>query len=112
MAQIIYHQRTLPTGDKIITYEWDGDIRDAVRLPYDVDITKLPFNLVKIEGEADPYLITYIRKDAPLFSLYFLASKVKPLWLNFFYRFMRTLNIWGLAHTPQGCAPSIRDILK
>lgn len=102
-----------PTGQRYRTYKWIGEKYLPVRIDWSFwNFGEIPFKLKKIDEDYLLGISTYIREDAYLpFGWAFEAKiKLRNIWLWFYYRFIATLNVWGLAKTPHGCIPSWHDI--
>lgn len=114
-AQIQATQHEIhPTGERYTTFEWIGERHWPIYISMDIDISKLPFELVKIGVADNLFDYKYMRKDAyfPYGWIVVIKEKAYRLYMYFFYRIMATLNIWNLAYTPHGQVPSWRDIFR
>ena len=110
VAEIIGH-----TSNGVVLYEWIGKSPLAL-VRGDVDISELPWPMRELGKDFDPlYPRLMIRTDRfwwlaqwqyrLIIALCRIAHVMK-------YRIIATLEIWGLAHTPEWCVRSWSHIGK
>lgn len=111
---ILVH-REVVDGKNFDTYEWKGDPRKPIEIDHYLNrgIKDFPWKLKEIDRNFATGRITYVRTDQHIPAIYFVAKVfVTKQCKLFFCRFMATLNIWNLAHTPPGCEYRLSDIRK
>lgn len=112
MALIIVRREEIYPGKYILSYEWEGGLREPVSISLDVDISKFPFPLIAIPEQGFTFSRTYIRTDVSFWQFPYMRVKILNFLRDINARLIMTAHIWGLVRVYEAEIPTWKHAFK
>lgn len=116
-AHILVQERSLKPIGRLTIYEWVGDPRLPVWIPFSLDVKLLPWPLRDLDmPDYSRVCRLYMRTDARWWPLAFVWIAFKDKFYRasvwFKTRIILTLVVWGIGHMSDGHVPEWKDLFK